>query len=121
MPPRKKPTETLPNDLPTEPPKYPPRRVTSREGLINMLHEWLADDEGFTKAQEVVASDIEAARERANDAAIGRIKEAWGPLGDAIQVVWDKIKAFAGEDDVGKLEQRFREVVDFEIKDLRDR
>jgi phage-related protein len=43
--------------------------------------------------------------------ALGRIRDAWGPLGEAIQNVWDKIKAFAGEDDVGKLEARFLEVV----------
>lgn len=44
--------------------------------------------------------------------AIQRIKDAWGPLGTAIQLVWDKIKAFAGEDDPGKLAQRFTEAVD---------
>lgn len=43
--------------------------------------------------------------------AIDRIREAFGPFGDAIQNVWDKLKAFAGEDDVGKLGQRFMEVV----------
>lgn len=41
---------------------------------------------------------------------ITRIKEAWGPLGDAIQDVWDKIKAFAGEDNPGKLMWRFEEL-----------
>jgi phage-related protein len=44
--------------------------------------------------------------------AIQRIKDAWGPLGDAIQLVWDKIKAFAGEDDAGKLAMRFQEAVE---------
>lgn len=43
--------------------------------------------------------------------AIDRIKEAWGPLGEAIQNVWDKLKAFAAEDDAGKLATRFQEVV----------
>lgn len=43
--------------------------------------------------------------------AIQRIKDAWGPLGDAIQNVWDKLKAFAAEDDAGKLAARFDEVV----------
>jgi hypothetical protein len=43
--------------------------------------------------------------------AIERIKAAWGPLGDAIQVVWDKLKAFAGEDDTKLLEQKFDELV----------
>ena len=35
--------------------------------------------------------------------ALGRIKDAWGPLGDAIQNVWDKIKAFASEDSESQL------------------
>lgn len=44
--------------------------------------------------------------------AIARIKDAWGPLGDAIQLVWDKIKAFAGEDNEGKLNERFMAIVE---------
>lgn len=44
--------------------------------------------------------------------AIQRIKDAWGPLGDAIQNVWDKIKAFAAEDDPKKLEEKFIAFVD---------
>lgn len=43
--------------------------------------------------------------------ALARISAAWGPLAAAIQNVWDKIKAFAGEDDAGKLMTRFQEVV----------
>lgn len=44
--------------------------------------------------------------------AIQRIKDAWGPLADAIQNVWDKLKAFAAEDDPKKLEEKFIAFVD---------
>jgi phage-related protein len=43
--------------------------------------------------------------------AIGRITEAWAPFAAAIQNVWDKLKAFAAEDDAGKLATRSQEVV----------
>jgi len=42
---------------------------------------------------------------------LARITEAWGPLGEAIQNVWDKIKLFAGEDALANLPQRFDDVV----------
>jgi phage-related protein len=43
--------------------------------------------------------------------AIGRFKEAWAPLSDAISNVWDKLVAFAGEDNKALLETRFTELV----------
>jgi phage-related protein len=44
--------------------------------------------------------------------AVGRFKEAWGPVSDAIQVVWDKLVAFAGEDNKELLTTRFTELID---------
>lgn len=43
--------------------------------------------------------------------AVGRFKEAWGPVSDAIQVVWDKLVAFAGEDNKEMLTTRFTELI----------
>lgn len=43
---------------------------------------------------------------------LGRITTAWGPLGDAIQNVWDKLKLFAGEDVLANLPARFEAVVE---------
>jgi phage-related protein len=43
--------------------------------------------------------------------AIGRFKEAWGPVADAVQVVWDKLVAFAGEDNKEMLTTRFEELI----------
>lgn len=43
--------------------------------------------------------------------AIGRFKEAWGPVSDAIQNVWDKLVAFAGEDNKEMLATRFTELI----------
>lgn len=42
---------------------------------------------------------------------LGRISEAWGPLSDAIQNVWNKIKDFAGEDNEKLLEGKFQAIV----------
>lgn len=44
--------------------------------------------------------------------ALGRITEAWGPLGDAIQNVWNKIKEFAAEDNEAQLEAKFLAIVE---------
>lgn len=43
--------------------------------------------------------------------ALDRLSAAWEPLKLAIQDVWDKLKAFAAEDDPEKLAARFDEVV----------
>lgn len=43
--------------------------------------------------------------------AIGRMKEAWGPLADAIQNVWDKLVAFAGADTDEEIAQTFTDLV----------
>jgi hypothetical protein len=43
--------------------------------------------------------------------ALDRVRQAWAPLGAAIQVVWDKLKAFAGEDDTGKLALRMNDLI----------
>jgi phage-related protein len=48
--------------------------------------------------------------------ALGRFKEAWGPVSDAIQNVWDKLVAFAGEDNKELLTTRFEELIQ-SIKD----
>jgi hypothetical protein len=42
---------------------------------------------------------------------LDRIAQAWGPLGDAIQNVWNKIKDFAGEDNEKLLEGKFMAIV----------
>lgn len=44
--------------------------------------------------------------------ALGRIRDAWGPVADAIQNVWNKIKEFAAEDDPKKLEEKFLATVE---------
>ncbi|MFI7071868.1 hypothetical protein [Micromonospora sediminicola] len=48
--------------------------------------------------------------------ALERLRTAWGPLGEAIQGVWDKLKAFAGETDSAQLPVKFAALVQ-SIKD----
>lgn len=43
--------------------------------------------------------------------ALGRIRDAWGPVSDAIQNVWDKMVAFAGADTHEEIQTRFESLV----------
>lgn len=75
-------------------------------GVWNNAVRLMADSNVFGQIGDQIMAFVDG-----GTGAIGRIKDAWGPLATAIQNVWDKLKAFAGEDDVGKLGTRFQEVV----------
>lgn len=81
-------------------------------GLTVLFAAWrnmlllVQQEDVFSRIGEAIANFVDG-----GTGALGRIRDAWGPVADAIQNVWDKIKAFAAEDDAGKLSARFQEVV----------
>lgn len=76
-------------------------------GVFNNAVRLMAEENIFGRIGEQILAFVDG-----GTGALGRISEAWGPLGQAIQNVWDKLKAFAAEDDAGKLSMRWSEVVE---------
>lgn len=76
-------------------------------GVFNNAVRLMAEENIFGRIGEQILAFVDG-----GTGALGRISEAWGPLGQAIQNVWDKLKQFAAEDDAGKLSIRWAEVIE---------